>query len=207
MSRFLPLVILLIIAGCAQPVAAPAESAGTTAETAAPTAATTPTIAVAQTESVISQSEATTDSVTVSKVEIMVRGEPISFYVSNATTPELTELVKRAVKIIADLDENYNEAVKEIRFGYSKYTDDPEGIWSTVKGGYVPVKDFVTVFQKGWTFGFVGCITVFKQEDDGTLPIEVYAGFEEMNHHLEICVEFAKEDGEWFVNNVYDTTG
>jgi len=201
MKRLFALLITIALAACARQPAEPpqSESAETAAESPDTTTSSSAIVATMETTTTtaktVTESKTAAPLITMNTIEIIVRGEAVNFTASNANTPELEELVIRAVTILAELDENYYEAVKEIRFGPSEYADYDEGIWSTVHGGYVPKETFVTVFQSGWTFKYiVSTNIVLGIRDDGTLPIIIYTWWEELDRKLEICVEFVQED-------------
>jgi len=161
MKRLFALLITIALAACARHPAEPpqSESADSAAESPATTTSSATSPAIPNT------------------VDAVIRGETRTFDVTGAASYEQLELARRAVELVAELDE--------------------------VEGTGVYTDDFLTNAWRKWDCEIGENIEICEIDQFGELPIKIYTHWLPSEREAEVYVKFAFENDEWIIDRAY----
>jgi len=130
------------------------------------------------------------------------RGASDGRILHNSNSCSDLQLVERAIKLFVDLDSDFNDTVEQIKFGYSPYAEKFINYYS----GIYSIEEYISSVFENDLLKILNVNIYQTNEENLEYPLfitNLYVSFEQWGRADGICVEFAKINGEWVVNNLY----
>ena len=132
-------------------------------------------------------------------VEAYLNGEKIKIPVGgfpsydSEEVEEYLHFAQRAVDLIVGLDNDFDSTIGEIKNGPSEYSDIEYPALRFNTDSYLSTISSITMLSD-------------FSNNRGFFRVMVDTTFNNSEYRCAICVEFVKENGEWFVNGISDIT-
>ena len=138
-------------------------------------------------------------------VEAYLNGEKITIPVGgfpsydSEEVEEYLHFAQRAVDLLVGLDNDFDAAIGEIKFGFSEHIEN-NGEWGMdyVLRRFNDNSNLISISDVSFLR--------FDSNFENLLYISIKTGFSNMDRATWTCIEFVKENGEWIINNLHDST-
>lgn len=121
---------------------------------------------------------------------------------TNARSCTDLQLVKKAIYLFIDLDNDFDNTINQIKFGHSPYAEKFLNINSELNS----IADYVSLVFENDLYAILNINIEYDLGEAFEPPlfiINFYTSFKQRGRADGLCVEFIEIDGEWMVNNLY----